>query len=364
MICLGSKLMNKNCIEELTNHFYKLACEGRGSLTRGKYFQVLQTIEVAHKYNLGKLASYRPQKSPHKWLACIFDVVTDYIHGYVEQGFNQEGIKQIIQEQLQQTWQDFLTSVGKEANLSHVATLTDETIKDYLVNKSSLALEHGAIHKINIDSMCVGDIFCYLPNPPQDKAKHTIAATLFKDIRNLYNEAWYRTVQKWPRKDQPLFIYLFGCLPPSGTRLLNTIVVNLVETHQQYPEDYSFGVFYILVSDAAPVMKTDSALRGRYWKPVNCYISERDTTYFAEFFDRSRRGDRRAYELACLGTSATFPQAVKTLDEWLEKCEDFPELHGNELWVESVKAELNSIQAVESAVRTQVFVLLQKRGKA
>ncbi len=364
MMRLGSACMDQNHIEELTDYFYKLACEGRGSLARGRYFQVLQTIEVAHKHNLGKLANYRPQKSPHKWLACIFDVVADYIHGYVEQGFNQEGVKQIIQQQLQQTWQSFLTSVSEEANLSHVAALTDETIKDYLVNKSSLAVEYGAIHKINIDNMCVGEIFCHLPNPPQDRAKHTIAATLFKDIRDLYNEAWYKVVQQWPKKEQPLFIYLFGCLPPSGTRLLNAIVTNLAQTHQQYPEDYSFGVFYILVSDAAPVMKTNTALRGRYWEPVKCYISERDTTYFSEFFDRSRRGERRAYELACLGTSATFPQVVRILDEWLEKCEDFPELHGNEFWVEAIKAELNRIQAVESAVRTQVIFLLQKRGEA
>ncbi len=351
-------------IQPFVDHFYSLALEGHGDLARGRHFFVLHFLELAFAKGMSK---YRPSKAPHQWLALLFDVVNDYLNGYLVSGKSEKEIRDLIQKGLEQTWQEFMVCL-KNIALSEIATLTDVTIKNYLLKESSLKLYLGNenLTQLDINSMSVVDIFTWLPSLAQagSKGKHTIGGSLLKLVRKLFSESWYEVIKLWPKNDLPLLLYAFGCLPLSGISLLNIIADYLEDKYNLAPEDYGFAVLYILATNSTPFKQKDPILRARQWQVVNCYLSEQDEVNFGVLFDvDSREDSRRPLELACLSLSAAFPQAIRVIDNWLEHCDDFPELFGDKPWHESVQEHLDNIEAIEASVLEAVIFKIKEKGK-
>ncbi len=348
----------------LVDHFYNLALKGRGDLARGRHFFILHFLELAFVRETSK---YCPSKAPHQWLALLFDVVSDYLNGYLLSGKSEKEIKRLIQKGLEQPWQNFIACL-KNISLNEIATLTDITIKNYLTQESPLKLYLGNeyLDQLDIDSMSVADIFAWLPNLAQvdNKGKHAIGGSLLKLVRQLFSESWYEVIKLWPKNDLLPLLYVFGCLPLSGTSLLNIIADYLEDKYNLVPKDYSFAVFYILATDSTPFKRKDIKLMARQWQAASCYLSEQDKINFGVLFGvDSREDSRRPLELVCLSLSAAFPQAIRVIDGWLEHCDDFPELFGGKPWHESVQEHLDNIETIEAAVLEAVIFRIKAKGK-
>ncbi len=386
--------MRKSCnIQWLVDHFYNLALKGRGHLSRGKYFFALHLLE----YALSKeLTTHGPRAKPHLWLKLLFDVVNDYFHGYAasqDSGASEEDLKQLIKEELEQPWQVFITkvhTVGREVGWDNIAQMVDRAIKRYLKRKKlqndSLSLYLGVeeLAELDVNAMRVADVFCWLPSlvdesKPKDKAKHESGRTLVKTLQALLSEPWYETIKEYSevleghlRKNSqmPLFVYLFACLPPSGIALVNVISDYLKKTHHKFPkgyilpeqnkvpegQTYSFIIFYVLTSN--PPSKS----QGRYWQFANCYHSEWDEIDFELLFDVEEKVSARPLEIVCLSLSAVFPQIISVIDQWLEICDDFPELHGNQAWYASLEKYLDEIDNLQSSVWETVILKIRNKS--
>lgn len=347
-------------LQKLVDHFYNLALEGHGDLARGRYFCVLHLLELACSKNVSK---YRPSKAPQQWLALLFDVTGDYLNGYLVSGKSKQEIRELIIKQLEQPWQSFIKSLRK-VSLYEISILTDKTIKNYLLMESSLKfyLDQESLVQLDIDAMSVLDVFCWLPKLSKiGKGKHTIGGNLLKLVRKLFSEVWYDAIKLLSQKQKPSFVYIFACLPLSGISLLNIIAHYLAEKHKNFPEDYSFAVFYMLATNSTAFKTKQPELMARQWQVINCYVSEQDKINFATLFDSdSRKDSNRPLELISLGLSAAFPQAIRVIDSWLEHCNNFPELLGNQSWHKSVTENLDCIEAEEALVLEAVMLQLKK----
>ena len=393
--------MNSNCnIQWLIDHFYNLALRGRGHLSRGKYFFALHLLEFA----IGKkLTTHGPRAKPHLWLKLVFDVVNDYFHGYAanqDSGVSEENLKLLIQKELEQPWQDFITKVqtiGKEVNWENIAQMIDRAIKRYLKRKKlesgslSLYLGPEELAELDVNAMRVADVFCWLPelvdeSKPKDRTKHESGRTLVKTLQALLSEPWFEVInehskiiinanllenKKSMENDRiPLLVYLFGCLPPSGITLVNIISDYLKKTYNKFPkgyklsekgkiieeeQTYSFVVFYILISNSP------SKSYGRHWEPSSCYRSEWDEVDFEMLFDvGDKKVSTRPLELVHLGLSSIFPQVITIFDRWLENCDGFSELHGNQAWYVSLEEHIDRIDSLQSSVWEAVILKIRK----
>ena len=346
--------------ENLSNYFYNLAATGGGDSARGRYFYMLYALDVAYQLDL---ENYRPNAKPERWLALLFDIVTNYGHSY--QGSVQE-IKALIQQSLEQPFMTFLTQMTS-LDLGVVAAVTDECIKRALWKCSKLTALKEDFTSV-VDAMPMHQIFSYLPEitVKQDKGRerHPTGRTVLKKLRTKLAEIYGQAIQKSLAEEALESKKLLGCLPFAPLRILQH-VVHVLQTQQRLtPDLYDFALIYAFISNVASRkgQKKAQANEARVWTPAACYLSPIDSLRGMNYEELiiHEEGQKRDLELARLGLSHSFPLVIAALDQCLQdKSDDFLSLQAGADWWISIQENANAIEVFSVKLRTEVLHLFK-----
>lgn len=341
-------------VNQLAADFATLVTGSRGDSARGKNFYTLHLLDFIWSQPQFPLYTYRPTRNPAAFLAMVFDLIGDYLHGYADRLQDESGrtkhtpsLQTTIRRRLGTRWDCFIDELVI-AGLSHLAAVLDETTKTVLRSRSRSSLP-SYLHRLRvymtpsqlaqvkvnalIDHLTVMEVFSYLgfrKLSASGQEQHPVGGDLRKSIRETFDEGWQRALEKQSERN---LVTLFASQPVDILRLTAMAATSNELT------DCDFAVFYAVITDAkAP---------GRTWQPPEAYVGsgEEDQQTFAYLTARTPQDvlSRKLQGLARLGLSSTFPKAIRVLDTWLAQAEDFPDLHARRPWRQTILAAKDEI---------------------
>lgn len=339
-------------VARLADRFVRLVAEGRGDGARGRNLYALRFLDAVGRPESPLHFPYRPTRNPAAFLAMVFDLAGDALHGYssrLEGGPEHavdaaDGVCRHLTERLTAPWGRFVAEL-EGSGFDHLASVARATIVDGLKRPavSDLpALLRGVESWMTSDQHARFDADRFVRDLPfhrvlallrydgetgasaTTREQHPTGGDLRALVRRRLDRPWRLASERDDVADGIAFLASW----PFDVAWL---------TDQACAED--FAVAYALA--------TDANRPGRRWSAPTPYVCDEEREGFEALVGRGAAASatRRETRLRRWGVSATFPATTQLLDERLaEMAADLPAFHSRAPWREHVDAHRDTLE--------------------
>jgi hypothetical protein len=358
-------------VARLADRFVRLVADGRGDGARGRNLYALRCLDAMASPEGPLHLPYRPTRNPVAFLAMVFDLTGDALHGYlarIEGGAEHEvdavdGVRRHLAERLAAPSGYFVEEL-RSAGFDHLADVTHETIAQALHRPSASDLPAlltelrswmTAAQYARFDAeRFVRDLpfhrvltllrFDGAENASAGaREQHPTGGDLRALIRRRLDGPWRLALQRAEAGDPIAFLaswpFDIGWLAEQGD------------------EDFA----------AAYAVATDANGPGRHWTAHAPYVRDEELMDFASLVGRAATAGavRRETRLRRWGVSATFPETTRLLDARLVgAASDLPALHAGGAWREHVAAHRDALEVARRHCTQRVADALSTGGSA
>lgn len=338
-------------VARLADRFLRLVAEGRGDGARGRNLYALRYLDAMGRPDSPLRFPYRPTRNPGAFLAMVFDLAGDALHGYsdrIEGGAEHvvdtaDGVRGHLVERLTARWGRFVAEL-EGAGFEHLATLTRETIVDGLrrpavsdlpavlseIESWMTAAQHARfdadrfVHELPFHRVLTLMRYDRASGASTNtREQHPSGGDLRALVRRRLDRPWRRALDRATTAEPIAFLASW----PFDVAWL-----------ADQTGDPEFAVAYALA--------TDANTPGRTWTAPAPYVRDEDRVAFEALAGRGAAAGatRRETRLRRWGVSATFPTSTATLDDRLgEAAADLAPLHATADWRGHVAAHRDAL---------------------
>lgn len=339
-------------VARLADRFVRFVAEGRGDGARGRNLYALRFLDVMGRPESALHFPYRPTRNPGAFLAMVFDLAGDALHGYstrIEGGAEHsveaaDGVRLHLVDRLTQPWGRFVADL-EGAGFRHLAGVTCETIVQGLQRPSVSDLPdllneleswmttaqharfdadrfarelpfHRVLTLLRYDGAKVASA--------GTREQHASGGDLRALVRRRLDRPWRLAFDHEDVADPIAFL---ASWPFDITWLADQAC------------DDDFAVAYALA--------TDANRPGRHWAAPPPYVCAEEREGFEALAGRGAAAGttRRETRLQRWGVSATFPTSIEAVDERLaDAAADLPALHARAPWRQHVARHRDALE--------------------
>ncbi len=339
-------------VAHLADRFLRLVAEGRGDGARGRNLYALRCLDAMGSADGPLHLPYRPTRNPAAFLAMVFDLAGDAIHGYhtrldggaMHAREASDAVHGHLVERLLAPWTSFAAELHG-AGFTHLATLICETVLEALqrpaVSDLPAVLEelrswmtakqnarfdadrfvrdlpfHRVLTLLRFDAKS--------DSTAGDREQHPSGGDLRALVRRRFDGPWRRTAERVGRGDPIAFLASW----PFDVSWLT-----------EHADGEDFAVAYAVA--------TDANRPGRHWTAPSPYVNDQDRAAFEALSGRGAKGvaERREARLQRWGVSATYPSSTTVVDDRLAReASDVPAFHAGAAWKDYVVAHHDALE--------------------
>jgi hypothetical protein len=308
-------------VARFADRFLRFVTKGRGDGARGRNLYALRCLDAMRNEasQLHLSFSYRPTRNPAAFLALVFDLMGDALHGYLTRleggaehaGAAREVVHRHITQRLEAPWTQLVTELGA-AGFDGLANMVTDVIREAL-DRSAVSDLPAQLTTLRIwmtpTQYAQFDVVAYIRSLPFHRVltllrygaatgaeQHSTGGDLRRSLRERLDAPWSAALAG-EGTDEPL---AFLAAWPFDVGWL-----------ADESDGGDFAVAYALA--------TDAKRPGRVWAAPAPFVRDDEREAFESLVARGAQESaaRRELWLQRWGVSATFPATTATVDAQL-----------------------------------------------
>jgi hypothetical protein len=356
-------------VAEFADRFLRLVTEGRGDGARGRNLYALRCLDAMGSGTSPLRLKYRPSRNPAAFLALVFDLAGDALHGYfthLDGGAEhadaaRDVVRRHLRRRLEAPWIRFVNELG-DAGFGSLASMVGDVIVE--------ALARSAVSDLRAELTTLRS-WMTAAQYAQFDVDHFIRTLPFHRVLTLlrYDDALAAAAgEQHPtggdlrallrrRLDAPWSVALAGEGTDDSLAFLAAWPLD-VGWLADASGDEDFAVAYALATDARHP--------GRSWNAPEPFVRSDEREAFESLAARGAQesATRRELWLRRWGVSATFPATTGTLDARLvDDASALALLHAGCAW-RGLVADRDALEVARRHFLQRVADALESEGRA